>query len=111
MIAAFGRLGDSMSASSFRALCCALILFVFTALPLAAQTSFGRISGTVTDPGGAVVTNAPVLVRNLDTTFSRTDNTNESGFYNATQLPIGRYAVSVEQSGFRKQERTDVQLS
>ncbi|MBV9304602.1 MAG: carboxypeptidase regulatory-like domain-containing protein [Acidobacteriaceae bacterium] len=100
-----------MSASSFLARYGALILVVFAALPLAAQTSFGRISGTVTDPGGAVVANAPVLVRNLDTTFTRTVNTNESGFYNATELPIGRYSVSVEQTGFRKQERTGVQLS
>jgi hypothetical protein len=81
------------------------------ALPLAAQTSFGRISGTVTDPGGAVVANAPVLIRNLDTTFTRTVNTNESGFYNATELPIGNYAVSIEQPGFRRQERTGIQLS
>jgi hypothetical protein len=100
-----------MFASSLRAHCCALALFVFAALPMAAQTSFGRISGTVTDPGGAVVANAPVLVRNLDTTFSRTVNTNDSGNYSASELPIGRYSVSVEQSGFRKQERTGIQLS
>jgi hypothetical protein len=99
-----------MSASFF-VRCCALILLAFTAMPLGAQTSFGRISGTVTDPGGAVVANAPVSIRNLDTTFTRTVNSNESGFYNATELPIGRYSVSVEQPGFRKQERTGVQLS
>ena len=100
-----------MSISSLSARCYALIFLFWMALPLAAQTSFGRISGTITDPGGAVVANAPVSIRNLDTTFTRTVNTNESGFYNATELPIGRYSVSVEQPGFRKQERTGVQLS
>lgn len=91
--------------------CCSLFLLSLSAvLPCIAQTSFGRISGTVTDPGGALVTGAPVVLRNVETQVTRTVNTNESGFYSATNLPIGSYSVSVEQSGFRKQERTDIQV-
>src|SRR5947209_10818006 len=79
---------------------------------LHAQTSFGRISGTVTDPGGAAIPNAPVLIRNVETQVSRTVETNDSGFYSATNLPIGNnYSVSVEQAGFRKQERTGIQVA
>src|SRR5947209_623841 len=79
---------------------------------LHAQTSFGRISGTVTDPGGAAIPNAPVLIRNVETQVSRTVQTNDSGFYNATNLPIGNnYSVSIEQAGFRKQERTGIQVA
>jgi hypothetical protein len=84
--------------------------FVLAAVPANAQTSFGRISGTVTDPGGGAITNAPVVIRNSDTQATRTVNTNDSGFYSATNLPIGTYSVSVEQPGFRKQERTGIQV-
>jgi hypothetical protein len=101
-----------MFASLFQERIVALALLVFlAALPGSAQTSFGRISGEVTDPGGAVIPNVPVVIKNIDTQATRMVNTNESGFYSATELPIGTYSVSVEQAGFRRQERTDLKLS
>jgi hypothetical protein len=98
----------SLSACSLRL--SALLFVLSAALPTFAQTSFGRISGSITDPGGAVIVSAPVLIRNLDTQVTRTVNTNDSGFYSATELPIGTYAVLVQQPGFRKQERTGIQV-
>lgn len=88
----------------------AVLLALSAGLPCLAQTSFGRISGTIVDPGGAIVVGAPVLIRNVETQVSRTVNSNDSGFYSATNLPIGTYSVLVEQTGFRKQERTGIQV-
>ena len=88
----------------------AICLLAAAALPVMAQTSFGRISGNVIDPGGASVSKAPLVITNIDTQVARTVTTNDSGFYSATNLPIGNYSVSVEQPGFRKQERTGIQV-
>src|SRR5438309_10112509 len=100
-----------MFVSSLKARLGAFFCLLVFSLPSLAQTSFGRISGTVTDPGGAVLSGAPVVITNSETQASRTVNTNDSGFYSATNLPIGTYSVKVEQPGFRKQERSNVQVS
>ena len=95
----------------FKARLSAFICLLVFALPSLSQTSFGRISGTVTDPAGAVLPNAPVVIINADTQATRTVNTNESGFYSATNLPIGNYSVEVQQTGFRKQQRSGIQVT
>src|SRR5947209_213278 len=100
-----------MFVSKFTARVCAFVCLLICSFPSFAQTSFGRISGTVTDPGGAVLSGAPVVITNSETQASRTVNTNDSGFYSATNLPIGTYSVKIEQPGFRKQERSNVQVS
>ncbi len=67
-----------------------------------AQTSFGRISGTVTDSSGAVVANATVTATDPVTNFTRTVQADESGFYTITNLPVATYTVSVEMANFKK---------
>ncbi len=74
---------------------------------ISAQTSFGRISGTVSDSTGATLANATVIVSDTATNFSRTIVTDESGFYTATNLPVGTYSVSVEVPNFKKSIRTE----
>lgn len=76
-----------------------------------AQTSFGRISGTVTDANGAVVPNANITVSDAATNLSRSTTTNGEGFYVVTNLPVGRYNVSVEAPNFKKSIKTDVSLN
>ena len=66
------------------------------------QVSVGRISGTVTDSAGAVVPNATVTVTSPATNLSRTATTNDEGFYNVTNLPVGSYNVLVEAPNFKK---------
>lgn len=77
----------------------------------AAQTSFGRISGTVADQTGAVVPNANVVVSDPSINFSRTTTTNEGGFFIVTNLPVGKYTILVEAPNFKKAVRTEVDLS
>ncbi|MBA3439886.1 MAG: TonB-dependent receptor, partial [Pyrinomonadaceae bacterium] len=70
--------------------------------PVKAQAITGRISGTVTDPAGAVLPNVSVTVTNEATNLARTVTTDGDGFYTVTNLPAGNYIVVVEQSGFKK---------
>ena len=77
---------------------CACLL----SLALPGQTITGAITGTVTDPSGAVVPNAKVSATNQGTNVSYDAQSNESGIYNLLFLPIGDYTVSVSASGFKK---------
>lgn len=71
---------------------------------LHSQSTVGQeISGQVTDPGGAAFAAATVTVTNQDTGLIRTTQTNESGFYFVPDLPVGRYRITCEAVGFKKQ--------
>lgn len=64
------------------------------------QATTGTLQGTVTDPNGAVVGGATVTVRNVETGFERTVTANSGGFFTAPLLPLGRYRVTTNASGF-----------
>ena len=64
------------------------------------QATTGTIQGTVTDPNGAVVSGASVTVRNTETGFERTVTSNSDGFFTAPLLPLGKYRVTTNASGF-----------
>ncbi len=68
----------------------------------------GNISGRVTDASKAVVPNATVGVTNLDTGFQQQIATNSIGFYSFLNLPVGRYDISIEATGFRPYRRTGI---
>ncbi|MGH9788252.1 MAG: carboxypeptidase regulatory-like domain-containing protein, partial [Candidatus Acidiferrales bacterium] len=81
----------------------ALILaVVVSALATSAQTFRGSVSGTVTDSTGAVVPGARVVVKNVDTGLEREAQTDDTGYYVVTELPIGNYSVTVEKEGFQR---------
>lgn len=75
-----------------------------------AQNSRGSITGQVTDPSGAVVSNAIVTVTSTDTGAITHVKTTGDGFYTAPALLPGGYRVSVNAPGFSKFERTGIQL-
>ncbi len=60
----------------------------------------GDVTGTVTDPSGAVIPGATVTLKSTDTGVSQTTTTNDSGTYRFALQKPGRYTVSVSQSGF-----------
>ena len=64
------------------------------------QITSGTIQGTVMDPSGAVLPDATVTIKNLDTNVERSLNTSGDGRFVFLQLPPGRYHVSVAKSGF-----------
>src|SRR5512135_840424 len=68
-----------------------------------AQKDMGSIVGTVRDPSGAFVAGAKVTVTDADRGTTFTTNTSMSGEYVANPLRIGRYKVTVEKEGFRRE--------
>ncbi|PYQ24736.1 MAG: TonB-dependent receptor, partial [Acidobacteria bacterium] len=76
------------------------------AADLRAQTSTGRISGTVADSSGAVLPGVTVSVSQQGTGLNRTTTTDGSGAYVFVSLPVGTYDVSAELSGFKKAVKT-----
>src|SRR5690242_11614980 len=76
-----------------------LVLMAFTSAALA-QLETGTLSGTVTDPSGAVVANAKITAKNLGTGLTRAASSTANGTYTIVSLPPGRYEVSVEAAGF-----------
>ncbi len=80
-------------------------MFVATAY---SQAVNGTVLGTVTDASGAVVPNAKVTITETNTNVSRSGQTNESGNFVFPDVPPGTYAVSVEQTGFKRERRSGV---
>jgi hypothetical protein len=60
----------------------------------------GSVTGTVTDPTGAVVPNAQVTATNIATGVATQAKSNDSGVYDIRFLPIGQYEVTVQAPGF-----------
>jgi Carboxypeptidase regulatory-like domain/TonB-dependent Receptor Plug Domain len=77
-----------------------LILLIAPLISAQTQSTTGTIQGTVVDANGAVVPNANVEVKNLDTNFSKTVTTDEGGRYVFLALPPGNYSVTVSKQGF-----------
>ena len=64
------------------------------------QTETGQINGKVVDPNGALVANASVTVKSVDTGTENTATTDDQGRYNVTNLKPGLYDVTINASGF-----------
>ena len=77
-----------------------LAILLFTAMVLA-QTNTGEVAGVLRDPSGAVIPNATITFTNLGTGLTRNVVSSSTGNYQLTALPIGRYEVTVSQSGFQ----------
>ena len=78
-------------------------LFAFFPSKISAQSVTGTILGTVSDSKGGAVAGAIVTITNADQNIAvRTLTTDQQGQYVAALLPVGRYAVTAESSGFKK---------
>ena len=75
---------------------------------LLAQGDRGTITGTVSDPAGAVVAGATVQVRNTDTGAQYQVATTDTGNYTIVQVPAGPYEMSVSVAGFKKYVRNGI---
>ncbi len=79
-------------------------------LPLSgsAQTTFGSITGTVTDATGAPTPGVKITVTNIDNAEKRSMDTNSDGIYQFVNLTPGNYRVEAEKSGFKKFSRSPI---
>jgi len=64
------------------------------------QVETGQITGTVTDPSGAIIPNAKITAKSTTTGSERQTTSSSSGTYTIPNLQPGRYSVNVEAQGF-----------
>ncbi len=81
------------------------------ASPAYGQSDRGNLTGTITDPSGAVVSGVRVTVTSLDTGEVREATTSGEGNYTVPQLPANTYRVSVEADGFKTATIEDVKIA
>lgn len=90
-----------------------LILILLGIAPSALGQGAGtaEISGAITDPHGAAVPGATVVIRNVGTGIERTLTSNEEGLFAAPLLQPGTYEIRVTKSGFAQVVRKDLQVA
>jgi hypothetical protein len=86
--------------SGIQSLVLCLFLFVISSDVCAQTASTGALTGTLTDPSGAIVQNAKITLRNYRTNETLTETTNQDGLYRFSLLPPGEYELTMEAAGF-----------
>jgi Carboxypeptidase regulatory-like domain/TonB dependent receptor len=84
------------------------VALVLLAAVMPAQETRGTILGRVSDPSGAVIPGATVVVSNPATGTKTTLQTNADGYYQATFLLPGQYQMEVSSGGFKTSLRDHV---
>jgi hypothetical protein len=87
-----------------------LVLILLAAVTSKAQDR-GSVTGAVTDPNGAAVAGAQVVIKNPNTGTTQTVTTGADGLYTFVYLPLGTYTVLAEKVGFQKAEATGIQVN
>jgi outer membrane receptor protein involved in Fe transport len=111
-------MNERSRAAQVKPICCRSIslavLFSMVFLPAApyasAQSTGGRIRGTVTDQIGGTIAGAKVTLINEATNATREVQTSGSGEYLFLEVPVGSYEVDVNQQGFKKSARKGIVL-
>jgi hypothetical protein len=75
------------------------------------QSQLATVSGTITDPSGAVVPGVNVTVVSQGTGLKRSAITDTAGQYRFAGLPTGEYSLRIEKTGFQSQVREGVELT
>ncbi len=88
-----------------------LVLVLSLSFAASAQTFRGGINGTVTDQSDAVVPGATIEITDVATGVTHKSVSSSAGEFNFQDLPLGRYTVSVEATGFKSQKVSDVPVT
>ncbi len=97
------------ASKNFLSVAVCLALFSI-AMPVASAQVGAALSGVVTDPSHAVISDATVTVKNSETGASRGTMTDSQGYYQFVQLPVGNYEIHVSKAGFAEATRTGIHL-
>jgi hypothetical protein len=87
------------------------VIALFAPVALHAQVVGGSSSGTVSDPSGALVPHAHVVLHNEDTGTQRSLATNAGGGFVASSISAGTYSLQVDAAGFAPYFRRNVTLA
>ena len=85
-----------------------LALTCWLALPVMGQSTTGTLTGTITDPQGAIVSGATVILTNSETRVETRTTSNDQGEFVFPAVTPGRYSLSVEATNFKKALATDL---
>lgn len=80
----------------------------FSSLSVQAQSTYGAVTGFVTDPSGAAIVDAQVTLTNLGTSEERAQSTVADGLYSFVTVIPGQYRIEVEKQGFKRVTREPV---
>ncbi len=83
------------------------VLFTIAAF---GQSDRGTITGTVSDPAGAVVASAGIEVKNAETGIVYQTTATTTGNYTIPQVPAGQYELTVTAPGFKRYIRQNIEL-
>ena len=75
-----------------------------------AQTDRGTLTGVIADPAGAVIPNAAIELRGVETGTVYPAVTSATGNYTFSQLPVGTYELAVAIPGFKKLTRANIRV-
>jgi hypothetical protein len=88
-----------------------LVVLALVGVPVLGQSSAaGSLTGTVTDPTGAVVPGASVTVKNDATGQEFTAKTNDEGMFNISSLGSGLYTATIAVKGFKQAKVTAIKV-
>jgi len=90
--------------------CLLLMSVLFVPRPAYPQAASGTITGTVTDPSGAVVPGANIVLTHVQQGIAYRTKTSSSGLYELRFLPPGEYTAEAEAPGFKKLVKTGLAL-
>jgi hypothetical protein len=110
----YDRLNKSIRSRASRAgISFGTLFFLFFVLLSSgiSQVVGGTLSGVITDPSGAALSDATVLIHNDETGNERKLVTGADGRFSAPSVPIGTYTISVQHDGFTAQRRTGIPLT
>ena len=97
--------------NNFRPYTLSAILAAFISVSAWAQTQLAAVSGTITDPSGAVVLGVSITIVNQGTGLKRSTPTDTAGEYRFAGLPTGKYSLRIEKTGFQSQIRQGIELT
>ncbi len=90
---------------------CLLLCLLLSTSAIFAQGALGTITGTISDPTGAVVGNAAIEIRNTATGAVFKTVSTATGNYTITQLPVGTYELTATVTGFKTYKRSGLDLA
>ncbi len=103
---------DTSVSPRFRYFVLLLAIALVASLPAFSQgITTGSISGTVTDPSGALIAGAKVTALNVSTNLTVTTTSSNVGYWAVRAVPPGVYKVTIETPSFQKLEIAGVDVS
>lgn len=94
--------GSALGSWHKSAVICVSLLGLFFVSDLAFCQGVGAVLGSITDPRGAAISGARVTATHIDTQVAHSPAAGAAGTYAIPNLPVGRYQIMVEASGFER---------